>query len=461
MTKKDFPLLAALDGEVIAVDSTRQSWFESCLSTLVQHQHAEDLLAVDNAATSEDDGFWPSADNWCAQYRPYLVQKGILTVPVMGVLLNRFSYQFGHWATGYTYIERALRRGLDDPEVKGIVLMCDTPGGEVSGLYELTDKLFQARGRKPILGIASDRAYSAGYAVISSADMVSVVRTGGVGGIGVMTLHLDFSEQLNQEGVKATFIFAGERKVDGNNLQPLSKRAKDRIKQRVDKAMDLFVALVVRNRGMEEAAVRGTEADCLSADEAIEIGLADKIETREGALISFTELCTSGSGEDYMKTYSEAEFNTAVEQAKKDGAASASTENASANQTAKSEGEKIGATAERKRINDILASDEAKVRPVAARAVALESEMALDAAKAFLARMPEEKKVVATEEKKPTPKGNSAVTQAFETLMSNGNPQVGADDEAGDDEAPSDQQLAGNILGAYRNATGTKPPAAA
>jgi hypothetical protein len=45
-------------------------------------------------------------------YRPYVVRDGVLRIPVKGVLLHDFPFAFGSWATGYTYIARALDRGL-------------------------------------------------------------------------------------------------------------------------------------------------------------------------------------------------------------------------------------------------------------------------------------------------------------------------------------------------------------
>src|SRR5688500_10303064 len=107
----------------------------------------------------------------------------------MGVLLNRFSYQLGHCATGYTYIERAVRRGMEDPEVKGIAFICDSPGGESSGVFELCDKITAYRGTKPMRAFASDRAYSACYMVACSANSITMTRTAGVGSIGVVTMH--------------------------------------------------------------------------------------------------------------------------------------------------------------------------------------------------------------------------------------------------------------------------------
>ena len=76
-----------------------------------------------------------------------------------------------------------------------------------------------------------------------------------------------------------------------------------------------------------------------------------------------------------------------------DNAVAAATQNhATAIATARTEGQAEGATAERTRINAILASDEGQARPKAALSAALKSGMDLDTATAFLAELAEEPK---------------------------------------------------------------------
>lgn len=441
------PLLARLNGELIAVAGESSLWFESSLQQLASHPRAEELCAREEAS-SADDGFWPAPDDWRASLRPYKVKEGVLYVPVQGVLLNRFSYQLGHWATGYTYIERAVRRGMEDPEVEGIAFVYDTPGGEVSGCFELADKLFEWRGTKPMWAFAADRGYSAGYALASTADVVTMVRTGGVGSIGVVTLHLDFSEQLDQLGIKATYIQAGKYKTDGNHLQPLAPRAKQRIQSRIDSVMDIFVSSVARNRNLSEQAIRDFEADCFTAQEALANGLADRVEIFEEAVMAFTELCTTGSGETDMtkpnepQTYSQAQLDEAT---------------ATATASGKAEGVREGATAERARVVAILGCDEAKKRGKAALQCALQSEMTVDQAKAFLAGLDEESKPAATTEQKP-----GALAAVFDAAMGADAPNVGAGDPPAEGDGDKDAEASQKILGAFRAATGyTKPVAKA
>ena len=101
----------------VLVATSHQQLFEGYIRALSTHERVEEMMAPDFAA---QDDFWPEPGDWKASYRPYNVDNGVLKIPVMGVLLNRFGFTLGRYATGYTYIQKALERGLSDPAVKGI-----------------------------------------------------------------------------------------------------------------------------------------------------------------------------------------------------------------------------------------------------------------------------------------------------------------------------------------------------
>ena len=65
------------------------------------------------------------------------------------------------------------------------------------------------------------------------------------GSIGVYTVHQDFSGANAKAGVGVTYVFAGERKVDGNPDSPLSPAAAASMQQMVDDFYGLFVGAVV------------------------------------------------------------------------------------------------------------------------------------------------------------------------------------------------------------------------
>ncbi|MBD2781945.1 S49 family peptidase [Xenorhabdus szentirmaii] len=208
----------------------------------------------------------------------YDVLEGIALIPVYGTLVQKLGTLRPYSGmTGYDGIRRVFLKALNDPEVKGICLDIDSPGGEVAGCFDLVDLIYQSRGEKPIHAILSENAYSAAYAIASAADKITVPRTGGVGSVGVIVIHCDWSQHIKDDGLKVTIITYGDRKAESNPHVPLSDEAKSAIQHDVDEMGRLFVRTVSRNRGLTEEQVRNTQAACYLADEGVQAGLADKI----------------------------------------------------------------------------------------------------------------------------------------------------------------------------------------
>ncbi|WP_244590453.1 S49 family peptidase [Xenorhabdus stockiae] len=208
----------------------------------------------------------------------YDVLEGIALIPVQGTLVQKLgSLRPYSGMTGYDGIRQVFLRALNDPAVKGICLDIDSPGGEVAGCFDLVDLIYQSRGEKPIHAILSENAYSAAYAIASAADRIIVPRTGGVGSVGVIVIHCDWSQHIKEDGLKVTIITYGDRKAESNPYVPLSEEAKAAIQHDVDEMGRLFVRTVSRNRGLSEEHIRKTQAACYLADEGVQAGVADEV----------------------------------------------------------------------------------------------------------------------------------------------------------------------------------------
>lgn len=430
------PLLSRFNQAPALVNPDQVLHFEACLTAGAAHlaQIEKPIDAISASAHDNDDGFWPEEGSYLSFYRPYRVLNGTLRIDVKGVLINDFPYQIADWLTGYEYVTRAVKRGLADPDVKRIALMVNSPGGTVAECFECADIIAKAGKEKPIYGFARDYAYSAAYALISATSHVHMTRTGGVGSIGVVTMHSDYSKRMDAMGVKVTFIYAGKHKVDGNPYEPLPEAVKDRMQAQIDELYEVFVSHVARHRAMDESKVRETEADTFSATEATSNGLADTAGPLDEALASFE---AEMSNETESTTMSQDTDTSATLEA--------------AVTAARAEGAREGATAERARINAILGSDEAKARPVAAHNLAMETDMAVEAATAFLAKLPEEAAPAASTD------GNGAGVGAnrFDAAMqSTGNPNLSGNAQVEGDGAPSGAQA---LIAARKAATGFGP----
>lgn len=202
----------------------------------------------------------------------------IAIIPIHGTLVRRTSgLEAESGLASYTGITAQLDTALASPEVAAILLDVDSPGGESGGVFDLADRIRAASQVKPVWAVANDMAFSAAYALASAATRVFVARTGGVGSIGVIAMHVDQSVKDAKDGVRYTAVFAGERKNDLNPHEPISGAAHAVLKAEVDRVYELFVETVVRHRGLDADAVRATEAGLFFGPDAVATGLADAV----------------------------------------------------------------------------------------------------------------------------------------------------------------------------------------
>ena len=222
---------------------------------------------------------------------PYAVtEAGIAVIDVSGSLVNRASGMDAQSGlTSYEQLGNEILDAATDPQVRGILLRLDSYGGEVNGAWDVAGLIEEAAQMKPVWASVDDWALSAGYLLASAADSIWITRTGGVGSVGIIAMHLDQSGFDAANGLRYTTIFAGSRKNDFNPHEPLSTEARDVLTAEVNRLYGMFVDAVARRRGLSAEAVRSTEAGTFYGEEGIAQGFADRLGTFRDALTAMTE----------------------------------------------------------------------------------------------------------------------------------------------------------------------------
>lgn len=208
--------------------------------------------------------------------------SSVAVLPLFGTIFPRAG-MFSD-ISGGTSSERFGNQFMElikDPTVSAIVIDVDSPGGSVYGVAEVAQKIFDARGTKPVVAVANHQMASAAYWIGTAADEVVVTPSGDVGSIGVFATHKDMSEALAQAGVKVSLIRAGKYKAEGNPYEPLSEEARTSIQDSVNEVYDEFVNAVALHRGVKSAIVKDSfgEGRMVSARQAVALGMADRIGT--------------------------------------------------------------------------------------------------------------------------------------------------------------------------------------
>ena len=208
---------------------------------------------------------------------------GIGVVPIIGSFVHR-NVTAPSGASTYENVGKRFDAALDDPKVDAILLDVDSPGGTVDGAFGLADRIYDARGKKPIYAHINESGYSAGYLLASAANKVLITKTGGAGSIGVRMVHVDQSEFDKKEGVKYTPLYVGERKMDFDPHSPLTEAARAVAMKDLEAVYNMFVETVTRNRGLDVSKVRSSEAGLFMGQDAVDFGLVDQVMSVEEAM---------------------------------------------------------------------------------------------------------------------------------------------------------------------------------
>ncbi|AKJ30676.1 S49 family peptidase [Caldimonas brevitalea] len=214
---------------------------------------------------------------------------GIAVIPIHGTLVRRtMGLEAASGLTSYAEIAGWLDAALADPDVKGVLLDIDSPGGEAGGVFELAQRIRAASRTKPVWAHANDAAFSAAYAIGSAASRLTLSQTAGVGSIGVIALHVDQSVKDAKDGLAYRALYAGHHKNDFSPHAPLTPEAASALQAEVDRLYGIFVASVAQMRALSEEAVRATEARLLFGEDAVVAGLADGVAGFDEVLADFT-----------------------------------------------------------------------------------------------------------------------------------------------------------------------------
>lgn len=208
-------------------------------------------------------------------------------IPIVGPITRRpslFSDLFG--GTSLLEAGAALEAALRDERVDRIVLLVDSPGGTVHGTPEFAAAVRDARGQKLILAVVDGWAASAAYWIASQASMIVASPSSDLGSIGVYSLHVSEADALTKLGLVATYIASAPEKIEMSPLLKLSDEARKFEQAQVDRLYFWFTADVAAGRGTARERVRADFGGgrMLGADQALRVGMADRIATLEEIL---------------------------------------------------------------------------------------------------------------------------------------------------------------------------------
>lgn len=215
-------------------------------------------------------------------------------IQIVGVLTKApdiMAYIFGGGNTVYSDVIAALAQADDDSDVEEISMYFDSPGGQVSGLFDVLAAMQQTK--KPINARVS-LAASAAFSMAAQADNIEATRRASVfGSIGIM-VQIHTSEDV----VSITSTNAPKKAPDPRTADGLAA-----IREELDEMHQLFVESIADGRGttVEDVNTNYGQGATLLADKALARGMIDKIADTPMRVVSSNESQTVANSDTSTK----------------------------------------------------------------------------------------------------------------------------------------------------------------
>ncbi|NCA75626.1 MAG: S49 family peptidase [Alphaproteobacteria bacterium] len=275
------PILTELLSNAWLISSERKSAYASLLLSLMKGESLSD--SDSSFARERNRSFVICGSAEQPQRFGYtdasIPEGSVAVIPIRSEILK---YDQPCGPRGSQSILGDVKQADQNPNIRSILLIVDSPGGQVTGTDLLADAI--AKCETPVVAYIEGMAASAAYWIISGARrIIASSDLDRIGSIGTMLLVEDLKPALEKLGVKFHEIYASlstDKNQDFNqamegDYDPLRKNMLDVINGK-------FLSMIKTNRpGLDESTLTGKS---YFAQEAIRLGLIDEIGSYESAL---------------------------------------------------------------------------------------------------------------------------------------------------------------------------------
>lgn len=203
-------------------------------------------------------------------------------IPVTGPVFryaNLFTQISG--ASSLSVLSTDFAAAEQNPAIRQIVLVIDSPGGQANGIAEFAQMVRSAG--KPVIAYIDNVAASAAYWIASAADQIVMAKTGMVGSIGAV---ISIDPRKNDGSVEIVSSQSPNKRVDVT-----TDAGRSQIQTLIDGLAQVFIEDVATYRNVPVATVLekfGAGGMKLAA-EAVDLGMADRMGTLETLLTELSQ----------------------------------------------------------------------------------------------------------------------------------------------------------------------------
>lgn len=204
-------------------------------------------------------------------------REAVGIIPVMGPIIphaNLFSEVSG--ASSVDGLTASLRSARGNPDIRTIAMVFDSPGGAVTGIKDLADRIAATNAEKKVESYVYGAGASAAYWLATAASTITLGHTAGVGSIGVAAVA-QVQQAADRNGNKRVEIVS----TNAPNKRPdlTSEAGVAHIRETIDRLESVFVGDVAANRHVTREKVLADfgKGGMLIGQQAVDVGMADGV----------------------------------------------------------------------------------------------------------------------------------------------------------------------------------------
>ena len=176
-------------------------------------------------------------------------------------------------------IVRQLSNYRHNPNVRGIVLRIDSPGGAVAPAQEIYNEIMKLKAdHKTVYASMGTVAASGGYYIACAANYVLANPGTLTGSIAAVMAFSNFEELTDKIGVKPIIIKSGKYKDVGSPLRGMKPEERKLLQSVVDDVHQQFVQAVAKGRGLPVSEVNEiADGRIMTGQQALTLKLVDEM----------------------------------------------------------------------------------------------------------------------------------------------------------------------------------------
>ena len=186
-----------------------------------------------------------------------------------------------------TDIVGLLQKARDDPDVKGVILEINSPGGSAVASSEIGAAIKDVRKQnKTVVAWIRETGASGAYWIAADSDHIVAHPLSITGSVGVISSYIDFAGLMDRYNVTYERLVAGSYKDMGTPYKRLTPQEEALFQEKLDKVQDVFLSEVATQRNLTKTQRAQISSGIFYlGSEAKDLNLVDELGGRPEAVV--------------------------------------------------------------------------------------------------------------------------------------------------------------------------------